>query len=47
MKTAGWDGKGDVRLLLLSNEFEKVFAADQSRFKSWLFTGARTNRWNR
>jgi hypothetical protein len=39
MKTAGWDGKGDLKQLLLANNFHDVFATDKSQFESWLTTG--------
>jgi hypothetical protein len=39
MKTAGWDGKGDINELLVSNNFHEVFATEKAQFASWLQAG--------
>ncbi|MBR7918272.1 hypothetical protein KDX16_21025 [Burkholderia vietnamiensis] len=39
MRAAGWDGKVDVKEILIQNDFHKVFATDKSQFESWLSTG--------
>ena len=39
MATAGWDGKGDVRQVLLELNLHQVFAAGKAQFQSWLVTG--------
>jgi hypothetical protein len=39
MRTAGWDGKGDIKDVLLANDFQDVFATGKAQFASWLATG--------
>ncbi len=39
MKAAGWSGVGDVRPILLENDFQDVFGVDKAQFASWLSTG--------
>lgn len=39
MKTAGWDGTGDLKQLLIDQAFHEVFAADEDQFESWLSSG--------
>lgn len=39
MKTAGWEGVGDVRKVLIAQKFHEVFATERAQFESWLTTG--------
>ncbi|MBE7367680.1 hypothetical protein [Ramlibacter pallidus] len=42
MKTAGWDGTGDLKQLLIDNGFHEVFATDEDQFEAWLSSGKLT-----